>query len=117
MREGGGGDLTSDGGGLTGHSGASDGGGGGAAVGYACLDQVPRVLADDPSGKTSFAFAATPGIDPRGTCGTCFELRFTGQSGTATADAPPDVGAAQLAAAGKRLIVQVLFIACRRDTP
>jgi len=88
----------------------ADGAGGPA---FACLDHVPRVapLADDPTARTSYAFAATPGVDPRGTCGTCFELRFTGASGAnGHVDTPADLGAARLGALGKTLIVQATNI-------
>lgn len=76
---------------------------GGAA--HACLDQVPWVSADDD--QTAFAFAATPGNNPQGTCGTCFELLFTGASGVGH-QISHDAGARRLK--GKRLIVQATNI-------
>ena len=44
--------------------------------GYTCIDHVPATDPDDPS--IAYAFAATPGTDPRGTCGTCFNVTFPG---------------------------------------
>ena len=69
---------------------------------FTCLDQTPTVDASDAS--IGYAFAATPGTDPRGTCGGCFELRFTGDGHFLASD----VGSRQLA--GKRLIVQATNI-------
>ena len=79
---------------------------------HACLDHAPFVATrDDASNRTAYAFAATPGFDPRRTCGTCFELRFTGFA-RAGSRLVHDVGAAQLnfSRSGKRLIVQATNI-------
>ena len=73
---------------------------------FTCTDQVPRVApaVDAADGQLAYAYAATPGTDPKATCGTCFELRFTGEGHFNAAD----VGSRQLA--GKRLIVQATNI-------
>jgi len=63
---------------------------------YACWDMAPWAVSD----TKAFAYAAFNG----GSCGTCYELKFTGQSNNSSGDA----GAAGLC--GKTLTVQVINI-------
>jgi hypothetical protein len=66
---------------------------------FACMDQAPAVDPTHP--KIAYAFAATPGANPRGLCGTCFKATFPGVDHLTRADP----GSAALAAAGKTLYV------------
>jgi len=63
---------------------------------YACWDMAPWAVSD----TKAFAYAAFNG----GSCGTCYELKFTGQSNNSSGDA----GAMGLC--GKTLVVQVINI-------
>jgi len=63
---------------------------------FACWDMAPWAASD----TKAFAYAAFNG----GSCGTCYELKFTGQSNNASGDA----GATGLC--GKTLVVQVINI-------
>ncbi|MDQ2644417.1 MAG: endoglucanase, partial [Myxococcota bacterium] len=67
--------------------------GGGA---FACFDYSPWAVSED----LSYGYAAFNGAP----CGTCFELKFTGESNSQ----PDDQGAPALC--GKRMIVQVVNI-------
>lgn len=71
---------------------------------YTCIDHTPTTDANDPS--VAYAFAATPGTDPRGTCGACFNVSFPGAGHYSATDA----GSLALAAQGKTLFVMATNI-------
>ncbi len=78
--------------GVTRNDGAKDSCQGGNA--YECYDMAPQVVSD----SLAYAFAAFNGAS----CGTCFQLTFTGTSNTGNADMGSQ------AICGKSIIVQVV---------
>ncbi len=78
--------------GTTRNDGAKDSCQGGTA--YECYDMSPQVVSD----SLAYAFAAYDGAS----CGTCFQLTFTGKSN----DGTQDMGSEQIC--GKSIIVQVV---------
>lgn len=78
--------------GATRNDGAKDSCQGGSA--YECYDMSPVVVSD----SLAYAFAAYDGAS----CGTCFQLTFTGKSN----DGTQDMGSEQIC--GKSIIVQVV---------
>ena len=71
---------------------------------FACFDHAPTTDTADP--LVAYAFAATPGTDPRGTCGTCFEVTFPGPGYYSASDP----GSAALHAQSKVLYLQATNI-------
>jgi hypothetical protein len=78
--------------GVTRNDGTKDSCQGGGA--YECYDMSPQVVSD----SLAYAFAAYDGAS----CGTCFQLTFTGQSNDGTKDTGSE------AICGKSIIVQVV---------
>jgi hypothetical protein len=78
--------------GVTRNDGAQDSCQGGSA--YECYDMAPQIVSD----SLAYAFAAYDGAS----CGTCFQLTFTGKSN----DGTQDTGSEQIC--GKSITVQVV---------
>ena len=73
-------------------------------TGFTCIDHAPATDPNNP--LVAYAFAATPGTDPRGTCGACFNVTFTGVGHYSASDP----GSAALHQQGKTLLIQATNI-------